>query len=255
MGKGSRNRARRAAVSARSATVRAQRELEHPVWPALAEGIPGSAGTRVRLARPEDDAAIRHYLVQATEDQGINNPTKAVPTVCPSIQAGLERGQDGFLEGCAEQLHAYTVAPDDAHVLAGFSLVAVDDTDVVVGAITVAPPWRYLEDITRGLPPQETKPLLIQTMLGLAKVIGVAVRDDLRGNGIGGDLVHTALRVINRCGTWRIVFGSCESKRTEFYRRLGFNISALDDPIDTYLALGIHALISTPGHHTFSLER
>lgn len=241
-------------MSARRATVRAQRA--GGLWPAISEGIPTSvAGIRIRLARPEDDAAVRRYIIQATEDQNVNDVTKPVPIVCPTIRAGLETGRDGFLERLARALVELDPDAPESWVMVAFSLVAVNEDDEVVGSVTVSPPYTYLDGILRGRTDEETKMLMLQAQFGLSKVTAVAVREDLRGHGIGADLVNTALQVLRRCGMGLIVFGYCLPERTAFYRRLGFKISPLGQPIDLYLALGIHALISTPDHHVFSIER
>lgn len=258
MGKASKTRARqRAAVAARRETVRARRDELRPLWPAVSTGLACDSGVQVRLASPEDEASIRAYLLQATEDEGVNDPAKPVPTVCPTIRAGLEGGKDGFMQGLANQLTA--LSTNHAHestVMVGFSLVAVDEMGAVVGSITVAPPYTYMQNVVDGIADDhEARQMLVSAQLGLSKITGVAVREDMRGRGIGADLVRTALQVLRRCGIGMIVFGSCEPPRAAFYRRLGFNISPLDAPIDLWPALGIHALISTPDHHIFSMQR
>lgn len=255
MGKRSKSRARhQALVAARRSTVQAGRSSA--VWPGVVDGISGSSGARVRLARPDDEPAIRRFLIEATEDEGINDPAKPIPIVCPTVQAGLEDRHEGFIQALARELSAASNGTEQVEwPLVGFSLVAVDEIDQPVGSITVCPPYNYLGEIIEGRSDEDVKALVLQAQLGISKIIGVAVREDLRGRGIGADLVSTALHVLRRCNLGMIIFGSCEPNRAAFYRRQGFKVAPLNHPIDLFLALGIHAMISTPDHHIFSIER
>lgn len=91
MGKGARNRARRqASVAARRETV----QLSKPA--ALVDGIPARGGTPIRLPRLDDDAVLRRYIIQTTEDEGSNDLSKPVPIACPTSLAGLRDGKEGF---------------------------------------------------------------------------------------------------------------------------------------------------------------
>ncbi|MGH3352293.1 MAG: GNAT family N-acetyltransferase [Nocardioides sp.] len=254
MGKGARNRARRqTSVAARSATV--QLKQAGTLWPALADGIPAHAGARIRIARPDDDAVLRRYIIQATEDEGTNDLTKPVPIACPTILAGLRDGKEGFMEAFQEAWVTLDPETVDEQILVGFSLVAVDESDEVIGSISVCPPYNFLNTIIDGFPPREAHKILLQTQMGISKITAVAVREDLRGHGIGADLVQTALQVIRRCNIGMIVLGSCEPNRAPFYRRLGFTISPVDEAIDLWMAIGVHAMLATPDHHVFSMRR
>lgn len=256
MGKGARNRARRqAAATARGAMVRDRRTVN--LWPGLVDGVTLSTQTRVRLARPEDEPALRRYIMEATEDPEVADPAKTIPIACPSITAGMREGKDGFITGLAQEWTQVGTGTGDGRIVAGFSLVAVDDDDDddVLGSVTVCPPYSFLSNILDGFPLEEQRKLVLQAQLGISKIVAVAVREDLRGEGIGADLVSTALQVIRRCNLGMITFGSCEPSRAAFYRRLGFAIASVAQPIDLYMALGIHAMVSTPDHHIFSMRQ
>ncbi|SDL33606.1 Acetyltransferase (GNAT) family protein [Nocardioides sp. YR527] len=254
MGKGARSRARRqASMAARRETVQLKRAGE--LWPGLADGIPSRAGARIRLARPDDDAALRHYIIQATEDEGTNDTTKPVPIACPTILAGLRDGKEGFQTAFKDAWVSLDPETADDQILVGFSLVAVDENDTVIGSISVCPPYNFLNTIIDDFSSREAHMILLQTQMGISKITAVAVREDLRGQGIGADLVQTALQVIRRCNIGMIVLGSCEPDRAVFYRRLGFTISPVDEPIDLYRAIGVHAMLETPDHHIFSMRR
>lgn len=254
MGKGARNRARRqATIAARRATVHA-RQIG-ALWPGLIDGIPTRAETRVRLAREADEPALRRYIMEATEDPEVADPAKTIPIACPAIVAGMREGKDGFITGLAQEWTQVGTGTGDGRIVAGFSLVAVDDVEDVVGSVTVCPPYSFLSNILDGFPLEEQRKLVLQAQLGISKIVAVAVREDLRGQGIGADLVSTALQVIRRCSLGMITFGSCEPSRAAFYRRLGFAIAPVAQPIDLYMALGIHAMVSTPDHHIFSMRQ
>lgn len=254
MGKGARNRARRqAAATARRATVRDHHRVN--LWPGLVDGVTISAQTRARFARPEDEPALRRYIMDATEDPEVADPGKTIPIACPSIIAGMREGKDGFITGLAQEWTQVGTGTGDGRIVAGFSLVAVDDVDDVLGSVTVCPPYSFLSNILDGFPLEEQRKLVLQAQLGISKIVAVAVREDLRGQGIGADLVSIALQVIRRCNLGMITFGSCEPSRAAFYRRLGFAIAPVAQPIDLYMALGIHAMVSTPDHHIFSMRQ
>lgn len=254
MGKGARNRARRqATIAARRETVR-HRQIG-ALWPGLVDGIPASADTRVRLARETDEPALRRLIMEATEDPEVADPAKTIPIVCPTIVAGIREGKDGFVTALAQEWTQLGTGTSEGRIVAGFSLVAVDQVDDVVGSVTVCPPYSFLSNILDGFPLEEQRNLVLQAQLGISKIVAVAVREDQRGHGIGADLVRTALQVARRCNLGTITFGSCEPNRAAFYRRLGFTIAPLAQPIDLYIALGIHAMVSTPDHHIFSLQQ
>ncbi|MGL5827864.1 MAG: GNAT family N-acetyltransferase [Nocardioides sp.] len=195
------------------------------------------------------------YLIVATGQAEVNN--SAIPYACPSILAGLEGGHDAFLYGLA-QVAVGQMQSEDRTTDAAFSLVATNAADEVLGSITCSPPYDYMHqllDMISGLSPRDADRLVLSGQMALCKVIGVAVREDLRGRGIGADLIRTAQRVLKRCGTGLIMFGSCQSDHVKFYRRLGFNVAAKDEPLDLQMVFGFKALISTPEQHIFNWSR
>ena len=88
-------------------------------------------------------------------------------------------------------------------------------------------------------------------MLGLSKIIGVAVDPSARGLRIGTGLVLTAERVLDRIGTF-VMYGSCAPSVAPFYRQMGFDLLPVGEPIDLWVVFGFRALASDPTKHIFS---
>src|SRR5687768_4607503 len=99
----------------------------------LARGVDvRGQSVQIRLAVEDDKSSIASLLRQALDITPAEDPGY-IPTVCPSIVAGLERGQPGFLQALAhEALHPSGEGP------AAFGVVAKNSTDVVIGAIVCA---------------------------------------------------------------------------------------------------------------------
>jgi ribosomal protein S18 acetylase RimI-like enzyme len=199
---------------------------------------------RVRLAVDEDKSSVASFLRQAmdmapTEDPGF------VPTVCPSILAALDGGHSAFVEVLFRE---FQEAPSHGHV--AFSLVAQDSSGVVVGAIVCAPPYKFIEDCASAFPAQAQQTML-RGVVGLSKLVGVAVREDFRGCGVGTELVWIAQQILQLCGIF-LMYGNCSSDLTPFYERLGFTIEPFETPLDLGPVLGVPGGLATPGMHVFS---
>jgi GNAT superfamily N-acetyltransferase len=199
---------------------------------------------RIRLAVEDDRSSIAPLLRQALDITPAEDPGH-IPTVCPSIMAGLERGQPGFLQALAHGIHH-----PSGEGPAAFELVAENSTDTVIGAIVCAPPYKLIYNYAQAFPAQaqHTK---VQGVLGLSKIVGVAVSEDFRGNGIGSELIQIARQIVKRCGIF-VMHGSCSPHLTRFYKRLGFKVEPFEAPLDLWLVFGFPAFLSTPGMHVFS---
>ena len=125
-----------------------------------------------------------------------------VPTVCPSILAALERGRSRFLEVLAYEVHDRS---SDGPV--AFALVAEDSSGGTVGAIVCAPPYEVIETYANHFPAlaQQTE---LQGFIGLSKIVGVAVQEDFRSNGIGTEHIRIAQQILQRCGI-ALLYGRC----------------------------------------------
>ncbi len=199
---------------------------------------------QIRLAVKDDKSSIAPHLRQALDITPAEDPGY-IPTVCPSIVTGLERGQPGFLQALGHEIHH-----PSGEGPAAFSLVAENSTGVVIGAIVCAPPYKFIDNYAKAFPAQ-AKDTKLQGVLGLSKIVGVAVSEDVRGNGIGSELIQIARQIVQRCGI-SMIHGSCSPDLTRFYKRLGFKVEPFEAPLDLWLVFGFHAFLATPGMHVFS---
>jgi GNAT superfamily N-acetyltransferase len=164
-----------------------------------------------------------------------------IPTVCPSIVAGLQRGGPGFVEALANETQSGGPA--------AFALVAEDYAGAIIGTIVCAPPYEVIKNYINERPA-----LAMQTMaagfMALSKILGVTVSDDFRRNGVGSELIQIARQILQRCGVY-VMYSSCSTELTQFYRRLGFKIEPFEAPLDLSRIFGFPALIAAPGMHLF----
>lgn len=197
----------------------------------------------MRLATPGDEPAITAYLRQAMEMTAVDDPG-FIPTACPSIVAGLERGQEGFIAALAQVVMERT-----SDGPAAFALVAEEPAGELVGAIACGPPYGVIAQGINAGPRAQAQATEIQGMIGVSKLVGVAVREDGRHTGIGTELVRVAEQVLRRCGTYMVMYGNCSAAVAPFYQRLGFKV---EQAIDLWVVFGFHLNISTPGMLIFS---
>lgn len=215
----------------------------------LQNGIPIGRCIHVRLARHgADDDAVRSYL-RAAINPGPDEDDYPLPPNCSSILAGIADGKSAFTRELAAVL-----ARGGDQGPAVFTLVAENTQEEVVGAIVCSPPFSYIDQIIRARP-DIADHLRLAGVLGVSKIIGVAVREDLRGTGVGTALIQTADKVLVRCGASMIMYGSCRTDLVPFYRRLGFVVAAKSHPVSLWVVFGIDAVLSAPGEHIFIKNR
>ena len=130
---------------------------------------------------------------------------------------------------------------------AAFALVAEDASREIVGAIACGPPFNVIDQGIRAIPSQAPQ-IKTNRLMGISKVVGIAVHEDLQHSGIGSELVRMAEQILKRCGSCLMMFGSCAPKVAPFYRRLGFTLAPA---IDLWLVFGFHLNVSTPGELIF----
>jgi GNAT superfamily N-acetyltransferase len=170
--------------------------------------------------------------------------TGFIPTACPSIVAGLERGQEGFLAALAKVIVEGT---NDGP--AAFALFAGEPAGELVGAVACGPPYGLIaQSINAGLPAQ-AQMTEMQGLMGVSKLVGVAVHQDMRHTGIGTELVRVAEQVLRQCGCYFVMYGNCSAAVAPFYRRLGFKV---ERAINLWVVFGFQLNVSTPGMLIFS---
>ena len=228
MGKGKRNKGTRARTDLRLL---------------LTAGLRTSGGLRIRFAHEDEANAVESLVSETVDSQVGRHVDDHVPTACPSIVAGVQNGGVAFREALAHAMHA------GGGSWSAFTLVAVSGQNEVVGAAVCSPPFAYLRDMI-SRQPHVGQRLLMQGVMGVSKVNSVAVLPGHRGQGVGKDLMTTAEGVLRRCGHM-VMYGSCNTDVTTFYRRLGFNVADLDAPVSFVPALESKYVVSTPGMHIF----
>jgi GNAT superfamily N-acetyltransferase len=169
-----------------------------------------------------------------------------VQTVCPTLEAALQGGQQAFTRELATLLfHREAEAP------VSFALVAEDPSGQPVGAVVCAPPYKLIADYVTAVPPDLRPQVEMQGLLGLSKVIGVAVDPSTRGQGVGTELVLTAEQVLSRCGTF-VMYGNCAPAVAPFYQQMGFDLLPVGQPINLWVVFGFNAWASDPNMQIFS---
>jgi GNAT superfamily N-acetyltransferase len=210
---------------------------------ALAQGgaVRGPS-VQIRLAVDDDKPSIAPLLRQAMEMTSAEDPGY-IPAVCPSIAAGLKRGQPGFWEALAQEVHRQSEGP------AAFALVAENSADAIIGAIVCAPPYEVIRGYINARPTLAMQTMLLGFM-ALSKIVGVAVSEDYRGNGVGSELIQIARQILQQCGVY-VMYSSCSPELIQFYRGLGFEIEPFEAPLNLSRIFDFPALVATPGMHVF----
>jgi hypothetical protein len=54
----------------------------------------------------------------------------------------------------------------------------------------------------------------LQGLIGVSKLVGVAVRQDMQRTGVGTELVWLAEQMLRRCGSYIVMYGSCSDEVT-----------------------------------------
>jgi GNAT superfamily N-acetyltransferase len=105
-----------------------------------------------------------------------------------------------------------------------------------------------------AVPPAEAPMTELQGLIGVSKLVGVAVREDLRHAGIGTELVWVAEQVLRRCGSYMVMYGNCSGEVVPFYQRLGFTVRPRAQALNLWIVFGFSMNVSTPGMHIFSKQ-
>lgn len=133
---------------------------------------------------------------------------------------------------------------------AAFALVAEElSSGELVGAIACGPPYGVIAQGIEAGPRAQAQMTELQGLMGVSKLVGVAVREDVRQTGIGTELVRVAEQVLRRCGTYMVMYGNCSAEVAPFYRRLGFTV---EQALNLWGVFGFPLNVSTPGMLIFS---
>ncbi|MGW4995397.1 GNAT family N-acetyltransferase [Streptomyces mirabilis] len=189
----------------------------------LREGWQGPAHTRIRLARPTDAEGADALL--HTSGDGV----RIIPvlrgaiedgTAASALLDGLDRGTKAFHTAAG---HAFSsLGSGEAMTRVCLTLVAADEQDHVVGALSVTAPGTVITMAEKhGYSPERALAL----SLFIAKVHALAVAEPARGQGIASTLLKRAWQVYQQLGYF-LLYGSFEADRDlgAFYTRHGYTV-------------------------------
>lgn len=194
----------------------------------LRAGWPGPAGTRIRRARAQDTEAADTLL----EAAGV----RLIPALRSAIEDGSEGaalldGLDGTRETFQKSFALHTAGHTGAESMSSTSLtlVATDSQDQPVGALSVTAPATVIgKAMDSGYPGDRALAL----SLFIAKIHGLAVADDARGQGVAGALMKRAWQVYHQLDYF-LLYGSYETHRDlgAFYTQCGYTVHAPGEAI------------------------
>ncbi|MFG2873970.1 GNAT family N-acetyltransferase [Streptomyces sp. NPDC048337] len=189
----------------------------------LRDGWQGPAGTRIRRARANDAEAANTLLDAA----GV----RLIPTLRSAIEDGTEGaalldGLDGtrktFQQSFAHKTAGHTSGESMSST--SLTLVAADGQDRPLGVLSVTAPATIIgKAMDTGYPGDRALAL----SLFIAKVHGLAVAEEARGQGIADVLMKRAWQVYQQLDYF-LLYGSYETYRDlgAFYTRCGYTVHA-----------------------------
>ncbi|MGW0844251.1 GNAT family N-acetyltransferase [Streptomyces sp. NPDC002787] len=188
-------------------------------------GWQGPAGTRIGLARGQDVEAANALM--ATTGDGV----RIIPILRAAIEdgsassamlAGLGGGMKAYHDAAA---HTFTDRPmNEALTTVSLTLVATDETDRTVGVLSATAPGTLIDmAMNNGYTAEKAMAL----SMFVAKIHGLAVAEDARGQGIAAALLKRTWQVHQQLGYF-LLYGSYEADRdlAAFYTRLGYTVHA-----------------------------
>jgi len=191
----------------------------------LREGRQGPADTTIRLARPTDAKGADALLNMSGDGVRIIPVVRDAiedGTAASALLAGLDGGTKAFHTAAA---HAFTsFGSGEAMTRLCLTLVAADEQDQTVGALSVTAPATVI-DLAEQHGYSHQKALALS--LFIAKVHALAVAEHARGQGIAGALLKRAWQVYQQL-EYFLLYGSYEADRDlgAFYTRHGYTVHA-----------------------------
>ncbi|MBB2744660.1 UNVERIFIED_ORG: GNAT superfamily N-acetyltransferase [Microbispora rosea subsp. rosea] len=212
----------------------------------LTEGWAGGPRVRIRQAAPADLPVITELVPLA----GVRLEEALAEAVRDgfsgaALRAGIRDGQSGFQHHMAAQFAGHSDLVR-AYLHASLVLVADHRDQGIVGTLIAYPPANLIaEFLASGRTSLSEQGKQHLTMLGgvaLVKIKAVAVTGDARGQGIGAALLKRCKQIYVHCG-YILLYGQMPPTPglDAFYRRSGFEIGQLGQPIDLWVIFGMHA--------------
>lgn len=216
-------------ASRRKAT--AQPRTRGAAW--LADGIPGPAGTVLRLAGPgeaEQVAALADTTGGYLDDQmrtAIEDGTAST-----ALLSALNGNAKALLESAARW-----AITGDPTPMAGLSIALVAEHDKrVIGALFALPPGNFISSLVdAGVEPMRAAVVAIAAI----KIKAVAVESEYRGHGIASALLDACGRLYDQLG-YHLQFGNFAvgSGLETFYADRGFHIVPVGEGIPMEVIIG-----------------
>ncbi|MEU3278666.1 GNAT family N-acetyltransferase [Streptomyces antibioticus] len=189
-------------------------------------GWQGSGGIRIRLARGQDVEAAN--VLMATTGDGV----RIIPVLAAAIEDGSASsamlaglggtGTNAYHDAAAR---TFTDRPmNEALTTVSLTLVAADEQDRTVGVLSATAPGTLIDmAMNNGFTAEKAMAL----SLFVAKIHGLAVAEDARGQGIAAALLKRAWQVHQQLG-YMLLYGSYEADRglAAFYTRAGYTVHA-----------------------------
>ncbi|MFD7551450.1 GNAT family N-acetyltransferase [Streptomyces sp. NPDC059816] len=186
-------------------------------------GWPGPAGTLIRRARAQDTEAADTMLQAA----GV----RLIPALRSAIEDGTEGaalldGLDGTRKTFQKSFAHHTAGHTGAESMSGTSLtlVAADPQNQPVGVLSITAPATVIGNAMDAGYPRD-KALALSVFI--AKIHGLAVAEEARGQGIAGVLMKRAWQVYHQLDYF-LLYGSYETHRDlgAFYTQCGYTVLA-----------------------------
>lgn len=201
--------------------------------------------TRFRLARPEDKEFL-HEMGKLSGGVRTQLPVDE-REYAVALKAAL-RQRGGYFKKIVE-VHNNSVDSGKyphpmipAIIASSFDLIAVQGKRRV-GAMSVG----ASHSLVAGMLGRVDDHQLLSLVIGLPKLISLAVIPEVKGEGIGADLLSVLAGLLTRMGCVGI-YGECDDARklVKFYEQHKFTVLPKKTPLNTWPVAGRHVVQSSP---------